>query len=66
MPENVKERVGAVLEENRDLFMLCHTTITSTSYTPKNLYIGTKYHSFYSSENYNDQKKKMDRLFRTY
>ena len=51
IPENVKERVDAVLEENTDLVMPCHTTITSTSSTLKNLYIGTKYHSLYSTEN---------------
>ena len=39
-PENVKERVGAFLEVNTDIVMLCHTTITSTSSTLKNLYIG--------------------------
>ena len=66
IPKNVKERVGAVLEESSDLVMLCLTTITSTSSTLKNLYIGTQYHSFYSTENYNDKKKKMYRLFRTY
>ena len=40
IPENVKERVGAVLEKNIDLVMICHTTITSTSSTLKTLYIG--------------------------
>ena len=66
IPENVKERVGAYLEVNTDLVMLCHTNITSTSSTLKNLYIGTQYHSLYLTENYNDQTKEMDRLFRTY
>ena len=51
---------------NTDLVMLCHTTITSTSSTLKNLYIGKDYHSFYSTENYNDHKEAMDRLFKTY
>ena len=55
-----------MLAENTDLVMLCSTTITSTSSTLKNLYIGTQYHSLYSTENYNDQTKEMDRLFRTY
>ena len=66
IPEKVKERVGAELELNADLVMLCHTTITSTSSTLKNLYIGKDYHSLYSTENYNDQTKAMDRLFSTY
>ena len=66
IPENVKERVGAVLEENTDLVMLCRTTIISTSSTLKNLYIGTQYHSLYSTENYNDQTDETDRLIRTY
>ena len=43
--------------------MLCHTTITSTTSTLKNLYISKDYHSFYSTENYNDQTEAMDRLF---
>ena len=64
--ELVKERVGAVLKENTDLFMLCRTTITSTSSTLKNLYNGTQYHSLYSTDNYNYQTEEMDRLFRTY
>ena len=51
---------------NTDLVMLCHTTITSTSSTLKNLYIGKDYHSFYSTENYNDHTEAMDRLFSTY
>ena len=50
-PKPVKERVGADLEVNTDLVMLCHTTITSTSSTLKKLYIGKDYHSFYSTEN---------------
>ena len=62
----VKDRVGAELKVNTDLVMLCHTTITSTSYTLKNLYIGRDYHSSYSTDNYNDQKESMDRLFSTY
>ena len=64
--ENVKDSVGADLKVNTDLVMLCSTTITSTSSTLKNLYIGTQYHSLYSTENYNDQTEEMDRLFRTY
>ena len=64
--EKVKEKVGAELEVNTDLVMLCHTTITSTSYKLKNLYIGKDYHSFYSTENYNYQTEAMDRLFSKY
>ena len=55
-----------MLTENTDLDMLCSTTITSTSSTLKNLYIGTQYYSLYSTDNYNDQTEEMDRLFRTY
>ena len=46
--------------------MLCRTSITSTSSTLKNLYIGTQYQSLYSTDNYSDQAEEMDRLFRTY
>ena len=46
--------------------MLCHTTITSTSSTLKNLYIGKDQNSLYSTENYNYQTEAMDRLFVTY
>ena len=66
IPDIVKERVGAALTENTDLVMLCSTTITSTSSTLKNLYIGKHYHSLFSTDNYNDQTKEMDRLFSTY
>ena len=60
IPENVKERVGVEFEVNTDLVMLCHTTITSTSSTLKNLYIGKDYHSLYSTENYNDKRQWID------
>ena len=46
--------------------MICHTTITCTSYTLKDLYIGKNYHSLYLTENYNGQTKAMDRLFSSY
>ena len=62
----IKIRVGAELSENADLVMQCSTTITSTSTTLKNLYIGTQYHSSYSTDIYSDQTDKMDRLFKTY
>ena len=66
VPVKVKYRVGAELKVNTDLVMLCHTIITSTSSTLKNLYIGKYYHSLYSTENYNGQTEAMDRLFSTY
>ena len=46
--------------------MLCYTTITSTSNTLKNLYISKDYHSSYSTDNFNNKKEAMDRLFSTY
>ena len=55
-----------MLTENTDLVVLCSTTITSTSSTLKNLYIGAQYHSLYLPDNYSDQTEKMDRLFKTY
>ena len=66
IPDLVKEQVGVVLSENIDLVMQCSTTITSTSTTLKNLYIGTQYHSSYSTNIYSDQTEIMDRLFKTY
>ena len=65
IPDLVKEIVGVVLSENIDLVMQCSTTITSTSTTLKNLYIGTQYHSLYSNNIYSDQTEIMDRLFKT-
>ena len=56
VPVKVKDRVGAEMKVNKDLVMICHTTITSTSYTLKNLYISRYYHSSYSTDNYNNQK----------
>ena len=46
--------------------MQCSTTITSTSTTLKNLYIGTQYHESYSTNIYSNQTEKMDRLFKKY
>ena len=54
------------LKVNSDLFMLCYTTITSTSNTLKNLYTSKDYHSSYSTDNFNNQKEAMSRLFSTY
>ena len=51
---------------NTDLVMLCHITITYTSYTLKNLCISRDYHSSYSTDNCNNQKEAMYRLFSTY
>ena len=56
LPVRVKDRVGAELEVNTDLVMIFHTTITSTSSTLKNLYIGRDYHSSYSTDNFNHQE----------
>ena len=66
LPLWVKDRVGAEVKVNSDLVMLCHTTITSTSYTLKKIYIGRYYHSSYSTDNYSDRKEAMDILFSTY
>ena len=65
LPVRVKDRVGAELKVNSDLVMLCYITITSTSSTLKHLYFGGYYHSSYSTDNYNDHKESMDRLFST-
>ena len=62
----VKDRVGSEVKVNSDLVMLCYTIITSTSNTLKNLYISKDYNSSYSTDNYNNQKEVMDRLFSTY
>ena len=52
----LKERVGAELKVNTELFMLCYTTIISTSNTLKNLVISSNYHSPYSTEEINTKK----------
>ena len=56
-PLLVKDRVVAEVKVNSDLVMLCYITITSTSYTLKNLYISKDYHSYYSTEHFNTEKK---------
>ena len=66
LPVRVKDRVSAEPKVNSDLVMLCYTTITSTSNTLKNLFISKDYHSSYSTDNLNNQKEAMDRLFSTY
>ena len=50
LPKMVKEIVGAEVKVNKDLFMLCYTTIPSTSNTLKNLVINSNYHSSYSTQ----------------
>ena len=49
-----------------DLVVLCHTNITSTSNTLKNLFISKDYDSSYSTDNFNNQTEAMDILFITY
>ena len=66
LPVWVKDIVGAELKVNSDLVMLCYTTTTSSSNTLKDLYISKDYHSSYSTDNFNNEKEAMDRLFSTY
>ena len=66
LPVKIQDIVGAEVKVNSDLVMLCYTTITSTSYTLKNLYISKDYHFSYSTDTLNNQKEAMDRLFSTY
>ena len=51
LPVRAKDRVGAKLKVNSDVFMLCYMTISSTSNTLKNLFISRDYHSYYSTDN---------------
>ena len=62
----LKERVGTELKVNTDLFMLCYTTIISTSNTLKNLVISSNYHSPYSTEEINTKNEQTRKLFSTY
>ena len=66
LPVRVKDRVDAELKVNSDLVMLFYTTITSTSNTLKNLFISKDYNSSYSTDNFNNQKEAMEKLFSTY
>ena len=65
-PSKVKDRVGAELEVNTDLVMLCFTTIPSTSNKLKNLVINSIYHSSYSTREFNTKKEQMSNIFNTY
>ena len=56
LPLSAKQRVGAEVKVNSNLFMLCKTTIISTLNTQKNLVISSYYHSSYSNENFNSEK----------
>ena len=62
----VKERVGAEVKVNTYLFMLCYTTITSTSNTLKNLVINSNYHSSYSTQEFNTNKEEMSNILNIY
>ena len=66
LPDLVKIRIGAEMSENSDLVMQCITTITSTSTTLKNLYIGKEYHSSYLTDIYSERKEIMNELFKKY
>ena len=47
LPNEVKDRVHAEDKENSDKFMICTTTIPSTSNTLKNLAVDKSFHSSY-------------------
>ena len=50
LPSEVKDRVGAEIQVDTDLIMLCFTTIPSTSDTLKNLLVNSNYHSSYTTQ----------------
>ena len=66
LPSKVKDRVGAQLNVNTDLVMLCFTTIPSTSNTLKKLVFNSNYHSYYSTQEFNTKKEEMSNIFNTY
>ena len=47
LPNEVKFRIHAEDTDNSDKFMICSTTIPSTSNTLKNLAVNTSFHSSY-------------------
>ena len=65
-PSEVIDRVGAELEVNTDSVMLFFTTIPSTSNTLKNMLINSKYHSSYTTQEFNTKKEQMSTIFNTY
>ena len=62
----VKYRVGAEVSVNLDKFMVCSTTITSTSNTLKNLLVTEISHSSYTNKEFNDKKEQMITIFSAY
>ena len=58
LPFKVKDRVGAEVTINSDKFMLCYTTIPSTSNTLKNLLVNSNYHSSYTNQEFMIKKNK--------
>ena len=50
LPSLVKDRVGAEVAVNSDLFMICYTTIPPTSNSLNNLLVNSNYHSSYTTQ----------------
>ena len=47
LPSEIKDIIGTKVTDNSDKFMICSTTIPSTSNTLKNLLVNASFHSSY-------------------
>ena len=56
LPYLVKDIVGAEVTINSEKFLLCYTTIPSTSNILKNLLVNSNYNSSYTNQEFNDKK----------
>ena len=56
LPSEVKDRVYAEVTDNLKKFMICYTTITSTSNTLKNLLVNASFHYSYTQREFTDKK----------
>ena len=66
LPIEVKVRIHAEDTDNSDKFMICSTTIPSTSNTLNNLAVNTSFYYYYIQKQFNDRKEQIINISSAY
>ena len=66
LPPEVKEIIDAEVTDNSEKVMVCSTTVTSTSNTPKNLLLNKSFRSSYIQNEFDDRKEYIIYIFSVY
>ena len=66
LPNEVKDRIHAEGTDNSEKFMICSTTIPSTSNTLDRLLVYTSFHSSYIQNEFNVRKEEIINIFSAY